>query len=83
MPHNYIIWIAQWALQNQSVKKKSAVQKRIEEKKFERKGKKITYDVDPSAILPSPVSILFLMYILTLCPQHILEHICGNWIQFF
>ena len=60
------------------MKKKSAVQKRIEEKKFERKGKKITYDVDPSAILPSPVSILFLMYILTLCPQHILEHICGN-----
>ena len=37
--HTYIWSIAQWAIQRQCVKKISAVQKRIEEKKWEIKGK--------------------------------------------
>ena len=37
--HTYIWSIAQWAIQRQCVKKISAVQKRIEEKKWELKGK--------------------------------------------
>ena len=37
--HTYIWSIAQWAIQRQCVKKISAVQKRIEEKKWETKGK--------------------------------------------
>ena len=31
----------------------------------------------------SSFTTIYHVYILTLCPQHILEHICGNKIQFF